>query len=241
MDHGDNQISALIAGLENADKRAIRHAVDALIACAADDPKLRAVLHQRLADPSLKNHWPLAYILASLPAPTQTVIKVLAQTLDHRDPDIRWAIALVLMRLAKTDASLLSDLVQLAANGTANQRRMAIYCLRDAGLNDQQRVATLLNSLGDVDPMVRVAVVTSFKNSPLDENGKRKLLECFSRDPDVRVRNAAAITLAQMGTPSEEFLAELSKALAGDNTQLKKSATAAFTLLENKRSAPDGG
>ena len=241
MDHGDNHITALIADLEKSDKPTIRQAVNALITLASGNRQLQTTLNELLNDSSRKNHWPIAYILASLPSPAQASIPVLTETLDHRDPDIRWAVALILIRLAKTDAKILSRLINLAAKGTANQRRMAIYCLRDVGLNDEESVQTLLNSLRDLDPTVRVAAVTSLKMRPgLSENGKTKLLECFSQDPDLRVRNAAAITLAQLGSPSPEFLSELTKAVASDSAQLKKAATAAFVLLQNKRSAPSG-
>ena len=240
MDRGDDKIAALMADLENSDKPTLRKAVDALIRIAADDAQIATTLSERLHDPGCKNHWSIAYILASLPSPTQSSVQVLMGTLDHRDPDIRWAVALTLIRLAKTDERVLQLLIELASKGTPNQRRMAIYSLRDVGLGDQQSVQTLLNSLHDPDPMVRVAAATSLKvHSSLSESGKNELLERFSKDQDPRVRNTAAITLAQLGNPSKEFLSELAKAIASENAQLKKAASAAFDILK-KRSAPSG-
>jgi HEAT repeat protein len=240
MDRGDDKIATLIADLEKSDKPTLRKAVDALIGIAAGDPQIGLTLSELLTDPSRKNRWPIAYILASLPLPARASVQVLIETLDHRDPDIRWAMVLILIRLAKTDRQVLGLLIELASKGAANQRRMAIYALRDVGLSDEASVRTLLSALGDPDPTVRVAAVTSLKMRPqLDQDGKTKLLELFLKDQDQRVRNTAAVTLAQLGAPSEEFLNELTKASASDNAQLKKAATTAFDILK-KRSAPHG-
>jgi len=240
MDRGDDKIAALMADLEKSDKPTLRKAVDALIPIAVDDPRIATTLSELLNDPGRKNRWPIAYILASLPSPTQSSIQILTETLDHRDPDIRWAVALILIRLAKTDRQVLKLLIELASKGTANQRRMSIYSLRDVGLTDEGSVQMLMDALHDSDPMVRVAAVTSLKmHSGLSERGKSELLELFLRDSDPRVRNTVVVTLAYLGTPSEEFLSELMKATASENSQLKKAASAAFEILK-KRSAPSG-
>ncbi len=240
MDLGEHKIAALMADLEKSDKPTLRKAVDALVHMVADDAEIGTTLTELLHDPRRKNRWPIAYILASLPSPPQSSIEVLIETLDHRDPDIRWAVALILIRLAKADQQILRLLIELASIGTANQRRMAIYSLRDVGAGDEESVHTLLRSLSDLDPTVRVAAVTSLKSQPgLGEIGKNELLRLFLNDQDLRVRNSSAVTLAQMGAPSEAFLNELTKAAASDNAQLKKAATAALDILK-KRSAPSG-
>jgi HEAT repeat protein len=242
MDRGDNnKIAPLLADLEMPDKPALRQAVDALIRIATDDPQIGKILGELLDDSSRKNRWAIAYVLANLPSPSQSSIQVLVETLDQRDPDIRWAVALLLIRLAKRDRQILSLLVELASKGTANQRRMAIYTLRDVGSSEDESVQTLLNSLRDLDPTVRVAAVTSLKTqSGLSKEGKNELLERFSQDQDPRVRHTAAVVLAYLGAPSEEFLRALTEASASDNAQLKKAATTALTILKNKRSAPSG-
>ena len=237
MDRGDDKIAPLMADLEKSDKPTLRKAVDALIPIAADDPQIATTLSELLNDPGRKNRWPIAYILASLPSPTQSSIQVLIETLDHRDPDIRWAVALILIRLAKTDRQVLKLLIELAAKGTANQRRMAIYSIRDVGLTDEASVQMLMDALHDPDPTVRVAAVTSLKmQSGLSERGKSELLELFLKGLDPRVRNTVVVTLAYLGTPSEEFLSELTKATASENAQLKKAASAAFDILKKVRS-----
>ena len=112
MDRSDDKIAALMADLEKSDKPTLRKAVDALIPIAADDPQIATTLSELLNDPGRKNRWPVAYILASLPSPTQSSVQVLTETLDHRDPDIRWAVALILIRLAKADRQVLKLLIE---------------------------------------------------------------------------------------------------------------------------------
>ena len=241
MDPGDPNLAVLLADLEKPDKPILRKAVDALIGIAAKDARIAATLSELLNEPSRNNRWPVAYILANLPSFPPTCVAVLIETLDHRDPDIRWAVILLLIRLAKTDRQIFNLLTELVSKGTANQRRMAIYSLRDLGLGDEESVRALMDALRDPDPTVRVAAVTSLRMEPgLSEDRKNELLRLFSKDQDLRVRNSAAVTLALLGNPSEEFLSELEKAKAGDETQLKKAASAALDILKNKRSAPSG-
>jgi len=179
--------------------------------------------------------------LAHLPQPSGTVIQTLLGGLDHREPDIRWAIALLLVRMAKTEASLVQRLTELCATGTSNQRRMAIYCLRDLDLTDSLTLLALLNALQDPDPSVRVAAVTSLKSRvDIDPFGRNSLLQVFLDDPEIKVRNATAVTLAQIGSPSEEFLTALRKAGESEDPQTKKAASAALALLQKRRSAPSG-
>lgn len=241
MNRGDPKLAPLLADLEKPDKPALRKAVDALISMATDEARIADALSELLNDPSRKNRWPIAYILANLPSPPPTCIAVLIETLDHRDADIRWAVTLILIRLAKTDGHVLKLLVDLVSEGTANQRRMAIYALRDAGLADEGSVQALVDALRDPDPKVRVAAVTSLRMEPgLGEERKNEILRLFLEDQDLRVRNSAAVTLALLGAPSEKFLSELGKAKVSDNAQLKKAATVALDILKNKRSAPSG-
>ena len=162
--------------------------------------------------------------------------------LDHPDPDIRWAVMLLLVRLAKTDSGIVRLLLELLETGTPTQRRMALYCIRDMKLTDVPSLQALLDSLRDDDPMVRVAGVTSLKGrTDIDSRGRKMLCELFQNDPDLKVRNAAAVSLALLGSPSEEFVAALKKAETSGHAQLRKSATAALAILQKRRSAPAGG
>src|SRR4029077_18542548 len=241
MDDPDSKIAALVTDLEHFDKPKIRAAVDALIPLAAESAALQTTLSDALNNPQLKNHWSVAYILGHLPQPSGAVVRTLLAGLDHREPDIRWAIALLLVRMAKAEGSLVQLLIELCATGTSNQKRMAVYCIRDLNLTDSLSLLALLKALRDADPSVRVAAVTSLKTrGDIDVSVRDSLVQVFSSDPDPKVRNAIAITLAQMGSPSEEFLTALKKAGESENAQIKKAAFAALALLEKRRSAPSG-
>jgi HEAT repeat protein len=178
--------------------------------------------------------------LAHLPRLSIGILQVLLDGLDHREPDIRWAIGLLLVRLAKTEKTVVHSLSELCASGSAAQKRMAIYCLRDLNLNDARSLKAIMESLCDSDATVRVAASIALRGrSDMDANHRRTLLELFVRDPDSRVRNAAAITLSFLGSPSEEFLTALKEASESDNPQLKKVAGSALAIIENKKVRPN--
>lgn len=236
MEVDDRQIEALIAALDHPDKPTIRAATDRLIALATNSRQIRDAVVRRLSEPGHRNYWPVAYILGHLPEPSEATIRNLLDALDHREPDIRWAISLLLVQLAKRESSIIDSLIDLSRSGTANQKRMAIYGLRDSGLNDSLSLAALLDSLSDADSTVRVAAVTSLK-SRADHNDlvREGLLGSYLRDADLKVRNAAAVALASFGSPCEEFTLALRQASQSDNGQARKAAAAAFELLENNK------
>jgi HEAT repeat protein len=228
--------------MESSDKPTIRAAADKLVKLIADAPAMADELNRLLDDSRGKHRWPAAYILAHLPHPSQRVFNVLIDALDHPDADIRWAVMLLLVRLAKSDGEIIRLLFELRKTGTPTQRRMALYCIRDLDLTEAASLQALLDSLRDDDPTVRVAAVTSLKRKMgIDSGGRKMLYDIFVNDPDLRVRNAAAVTLAQLGSPSEEFLAALKMAEASEHVQLKKAAKAAIAILQKRRSAPAGG
>ena len=229
----DGQIASLIAALDHPDKPTIRAAVDALIAFAPASTDLQKLLHQRLTEDGHKNYWPVAYILGHLAQPSAITIRILIDALDHREPDIRWANALLLERIAKSEGSVITLLIELCDTGTANQKRMAIYCLRDLALADSQSLAAIVKSLSDLDPTVRVAATTSLKSrKDINDIVRRTLLQVYLNDADERVRNAVAVTLASFGSPAEEFVQALSAASKSSNAQAKKAAEAALKLLQ---------
>jgi HEAT repeat protein len=242
MELDDQRIGALIADLDQPDKPTIRAAVDALIALAAHSPQLCEKLNHRLDAGGHQNYWPVAYILGSLPQPSRAAVAALLEALDHRDPDIRWAIALLLVRMAKKNANLLEPLIQLCTAGTDKQKRMALYAIRDLALSDAPSLAALLTALRDAEPTVRVAATICLKlRQDLDDAGKKLLLEAYLNDVELKVRHAAAITLATLGSPQPDFVLALKENSASANEQIKKAAIAALALLEKRRPAPSGG
>jgi HEAT repeat protein len=235
-----DRIASLISALESSDKPTLRAAVDALIPLAKESPEIANKLSQLLNEPQRPGRWPIAYVLANLPGPSEKTVQVLLDSLDTKDSDVRWAIALLLIELARKDQTIIARLLETVSKGTPTQRRMAVYCIRDLKLSDHASLRALLNSLSDSDPGVRVAAVTSFKTrSDIGRNEEKALLRLLLDDPDGRVKNAAAVTLAQLGAASEEFLTALERASSSQDWQLRKAANAALELIK-KRSAPTG-
>ncbi len=230
-----DRLAALIADLDHPDKPTIRGAVDQLMGLARESAQVRTTLDHRLDEPGHRNYWPVAYVLGHLPQPSGRAIRNLLDTLDHREPDIRWACSLLLTKIAQREAEVIELLIELCQNGTVNQKRMALYCLRDLALNDPTSLQAMLNSLLDSDTTVRVAAVTSLKNRTEDtDRARAALLQSFLMDADIKVRNAAAVTLAHIGSPSEEFLLALRQACNSENSQARKAAALALQLLERK-------
>jgi hypothetical protein len=239
MNGVEEKIVALMADLDHPEKPKIRAAVDALIDLSADAPGLRAALEQALNDEQRKNRWAVAYVLGHLPQPSGAAIRVLLGNLDHREPDIRWAIALLLVRIAKAEGDLANLLLALSAGGTVNQRRMAIYCIRDLQFTDDASMRALLAAARDEEPTVRVAALTSLKSrSDVGAAARRQLLERFENDEDGRVRNASAVILAQLGAPDEAFIRALQQAAQSSDPRARKAALAALDLLQKNGPAP---
>jgi HEAT repeat protein len=235
MEEESKRIFGLIHALNQSDKKALRQAVDALIATAPGLPRLAPELERRLADKPGADSWPLAYVLAHLSSPSSLCLKVLGETLGIADPDIRWAVAVLLIRQARQEPGIVKLLFDLVKSGLPTQRRMALYCLRDIAPDDRALLRTLLESLDDADPLVRVAAASSLKNrADLEPNGVNRLLDLFLRDPDARARRTAALVLGQLGAPTAEVRAALADASASPDPQLKKAALAALALLTKK-------
>lgn len=242
MDIDDGTVNAFIAALDSRDKPAIRAAVDVLIPMASDAAPVRRLLENRLLEAGHRNYWPAAYILGHLSPVSAACIGSLIEALDHREPDIRWAMALLLVRIAKRDGAVTSRLFDLAGSGTSNQKRMALYCIRDLELSDEGSLTVLLRALRDDDPTVRVAAVISLKpRSDMDAAAKEVLLQVYLSDSDARVRHTAAVTLANVGDASAGFLEALNSATGSPDPQTRKAAAAALEILEKRRPASTAG
>jgi hypothetical protein len=125
----------------------IRAAVDKLVKLTRRRaPALARELHRLLDDSRGRHLWPAAYILAHLPHPSRRVFAALLNALDLPEPDIRWAVMLLLVRLARTDSEIVRLLLELRETGTPTQRRMAIYCIRDLNLTDAASLQALLTT-----------------------------------------------------------------------------------------------
>jgi HEAT repeat protein len=237
----EHSLTALIADLEHPEKPVIRAAADALIRAAAGSAAVSGALNRLLADPQRKNRWAIAYVLAQLPAPPGVAIAALLDALDHQEADIRWAIALLLVHMAKENRQTAEALLRLCREGTPTQRRQAVYCIRDLDLQDSTSRQALMEALRDEDPRVRIAAAVSLRRTAgLDRSDHDALLSTFFADPDARVRSVAALTLAQTGYAAELFFQALEKEGHGGDESIGRAARAALDVLKKRRAAPYG-
>jgi len=237
-DDQPEKIDALIASLEQSDKRAVRRAVDALISKANGAPEVAAKLGAALERAPAEKRWAVAYVLAHVSPLSPPCLEALISALAVSDSDIRWAVALLLIRLGKkAESGVVRRLIELVRSRDPAQRRMAVYCLRDIGAEDLAHGRAVERALGDSDPLVRVAAVTSLKAFPKIEAAD-KLLQLLSSDPDSRVRSSAAMALAHLGPPTEKVSRALNDAAQSADSKLAKAARAALELLNKKGPAP---
>ncbi len=192
----------LIAALEETDKGVVRRSVESLVALAAGEPRVAEALEGRLrAAP----RWPVAYALGQIARPSTLCVEVLAHGLGSEDQDVRWATQLLLTGLGKQYPDVAARLEALLRGGSATQRRMAVYCLRDiheGPVTDAAGIGgapAFLEAMRDPEPLVRVAVVTSLsKSRDVSAEMMGALTHAATDDADPRVRNAAAFAVKKL-------------------------------------------
>ena len=166
------------------------------MALAATEPGVAEALAQRL---QAAPRWPVAYALGQITRPSPSCLEVLVRGLGSGDQDVRWATQLLVTDLGKRYAEVGSRLEALLDGGSATQRRMAVYCLRDIGAAGAGLPAALLEALRDPEPLVRVAAATSLAKAPAaGADALDALRSAAAEDPDVRVRNAAAFAVKRL-------------------------------------------
>ncbi len=192
----DGRIVPLLEALQDTDKAVIRRAVEALVALSAELPEVAGALEERLRTAP---RWPVAYVLGQIARPSAPCLEVLAWGLGSGDQDLRWATQLLLTDLGKRYPEVGARLEALLSEGSATQRRMAVYCLRDIAADRAALPAALLGAIQDPEPLVRVAVVTSLAKAPgVDAEALDALRRVAVEDADARVRNAAAFAVKKL-------------------------------------------
>jgi HEAT repeat protein len=234
MDERSDTIGGLIRALNQTDKKAVRAAVDELVAMAKSAPQVADRLNALIATTAEEERWPIAYVLAEIAPPTTPCLEALEDALGLDDPDVRWAVALLLVRLAKQSASGIAErLAALVKSGRATQRRMAVYCLRDIDAEAAPRA--LSEALRDNEPLVRVAAITSLKAFPKTGGAALgQLIQLVFNDPDSRVRASAALALARIEPTTKEIHAALEDAARSADQILAKAGRAALEILKQR-------
>ncbi len=203
MNPAGGDIASLIESLAHSDRAVVRTAIDSLVTIGHERPEVRESLNKLLQEVSSEQRWPVAYTLGQLSQPSSSCLVPLIEALGSEDSDIRWATLQLLIRLGKNDKRILPLISDLLNSGSPPQSRLAVYCLRDLGLEDR---SVQLQCLGDTDPLVRVAAVTALsKQSQLSEEVLSVLVSLNANDTDSRVRNAAGFALERLGISPDKF------------------------------------
>lgn len=209
-----------------------RTAGETLVALAAAGVDVADTIERAVATGPFRRRWVAAWTASRLPAlrsPAQE--DVLLEALGTDDGDVRWAAARILTAGVGAP-DLAPRLLALATAGNAEQRKMAVYCLRDLGRADAVSLARYRAALDDPSPGVRLAGMSALQRAGSGEPADaRRIARLLDDDPDGGVRRAAAATLGRLGIADAEVRQRLARASASDDPVLARTAHAALGRL----------
>ena len=240
-DTGANLVENLIRELGDAHKTAQRRAIDELVAMAgAGNQRVIEKLRASLASGDRRVRWAAAYALGQIGATAFAMdsADALCEAMADDDGDIRWAATNLMVQLGRENlVEIGARLLELAAGGDRNARKMALYCIRDLELGGVDLLAVVERAVHDSDVHVRLAAL-SVLSRLRDESGQavRIMLECMKADTDAGVRRAAASALGNIHGANADATAALASAAAdsGDES-LARAARGALDRLNKFR------
>lgn len=225
-------VDALLGCLGDHNKAVQRRAAQQLIRFSSRQPAIIELLRDRLTDPQPRIRWTAAYALAQLPLPEPWPLAALLENLGHQESDLRWAAATALLRLVGRHASVLTRLLSVARSGNPVQRRMALYCLRDANQTGPAARQVYLASLSDQQVGVRLAGLSCLgRCPPHDADTDAALIRLLATDPVSGVRRASAASLGRRGRRSPAVVNALHQAADDPDPSLARAAAAALKKL----------
>jgi HEAT repeat protein len=225
-------VAWLIGCFDHPLKVVQRTAGDTLVALAAAGIDVAGAIERAVLTGSFRRRWVAAWTASRLPvsrSPAQE--DVLLEALGTDDGDVRWAAARILSGGTRT-TDLVPHLLALATAGNDEQRKMAVYCLRDLGRTDAASLARYRAALDDSCPGVRLAGMSALQRAGGGEAADaRRIARLLDDDPDGGVRRAAAATLGRLGVGDAEVRKRLARASASEDAVLARTARAALGRL----------
>ena len=229
-------VDALLGCLGDHNKAVQRRAAQQLIRFSSRQPAIIELLRDRLTAPQPRLRWTAAYALAQLPLPEPWPLAALIENLGHQESDLRWAAATALLRLMARHASVLTRLLDVARSGNPVQRRMALYCLRDANQTGPAARQVYLASLSDQQAGVRLAGLSCLgRCPPHNADTDAALIRILATDPVSGVRRASAASLGRRGGRSPAVVNALHQAADDPDPSLARAAAAALKKLRPSR------
>ncbi|HET9063015.1 MAG TPA: HEAT repeat domain-containing protein [Candidatus Binatia bacterium] len=226
----------LIELLAAASKEERRMAAEQLIELADREPSAVAALRAALTDADPRRRWGATFVLHRTGVRDEGVFGGALTALGSNDGDVRWAAAQIVVLLAASNADRRKRVRDIAADPAAAGRKMALYCLRDLGGNDED---VFVAGLAAPDSRVRLAAVACLGRVPtLSALEVDALLTAVANDTDAGMRRAA--TVALRGATNDEArvrpVLERLRAQALD-PDLARAAERALTALAAARAA----
>jgi len=229
------ELDALVDCLGDARKVVQRRAAEACVGLLRRDVGLGGRLRAALGSCDARVRWGAAYTLGLADEFSEATLDILAEGLGGDDGDIRWA-ALDLLKRSAAGAheSVVARLAALAAHGTAQQRKMALYGLRDLGVSDPAIAEATERALNATEADVRLAAISILARQPGDPRRAAAFLVELLGDRDRAIARAAAAALGAVGERSAAVMAALERARSGTDPALRRAAERSLRLLSRE-------
>jgi len=185
-----------LVGLFGNERKEIGRRAAGALARAAADPECRSLLESALTDGDARRRWCACFALGRAGILGGPVIVAAIEALGFDDADVRWAAAAIVCRAVRSQPRLLEQVRAAARAALPEQRKMALYCLRDAAVVDE---AEFLDSLHDHDRGVRMAALAGLSRCEPSKAAIESMATVMEQDADEGVRRAAAAALARRG------------------------------------------
>lgn len=226
---GTAEVAWLVECFDHPLKVVQRRAGEALLALGAAGRPVGAALETAMRSGPFRRRWAAAWTAAQAPGGrTEASTAVLFEALGVDDGDVRWAAARILTS-GETRAS--ARLLDLAEGGNDEQRKMAVYCLRDLARRDDAAQARYRAALQDRAAGVRLAGLSAIQRVGRGGAADARAVAALLDDADGGVRRAAAATLGRMGVGDARVVRALRDAAASDDAVLARIAGAALNRL----------
>jgi HEAT repeat protein len=214
LESGETEISpqafAALADLLAHERKALRRRASGVLAGAARAGHYRQRLEALLADENPQRRWGAAFALSQASETSERTIDAAIEAMGCDDGDVRWAAAEIVCNAyrdaqrcgAQRAAALAGRLEELVRGAQGEQRKMALYCLRDL---DAVAVPAALDALEDAEKGVRLAALSALARARASAPAVlERMAELAAGDPDQGVRNAASATLGRLREKEQE-------------------------------------
>lgn len=228
----------LIEKLGSLERAAQRSACEDALKRLGEDPSFQRELLRVLGGGTRRARFSSAFVLFRAGRVGLRLLPALLDALELEDGDLRWSAAHMLAMLGRAHGEVFPVLLYEARGSeSALRRRMAVYVLRELGPEREETRALLLEALGDPEPSVRRAALSSLaKLVEPDARCLERTLSILGSDVDPRMRRIAAVVLPHLVASHPDLRDAARRALdaarGAPDVGLARAAEAALARLE---------